>query len=101
MGPIQAGRKETACRTHHRQDCHWKRRGCRKPPIPAYGHRDRWEGNATSGIHGRNELKACGITHMRVGTRHDRFAAFNWLTEGVKNRALEFRKFVQKQNTEM
>src|ERR1700691_4065420 len=101
MGPVQAGGETTTCRANHRQDCRWKRGGCHQPPIPPYGRRDRWEGNATSGIHRGDELKACRIAHMRVCSRDDCFAGFDRLPKRIQDLPLEFGQFVEEEYAEM
>ena len=56
---------------------------------------------ARTRIHGRDQLEAGGKTHVAVHAGNVHFAALQWLAQVFQHLAVEFRQFVQKQDTTM
>ena len=56
---------------------------------------------ATAWIHRRDQLHARGVSHVMIGARHNGAARFQRLAQGFERAALEFRQFVEKQDTVM
>ena len=52
-------------------------------------------------IHGGNQHKAGRVFHIAFYTGDSNFTVFQWLAENFQHTAIEFRKFIQKQNAIM